>query len=309
MKLIQIFSISIGLLVFSIIALIFGKKSEEADAIERRLKEVKKYGSVDISVEENTNISFYNRFYKPLIDKIIALFGTIIPKNEESLKKISMQIVQAGMKVKPKDYVSTNIIIMLILGCIGVLFATVENLTILNKICYFFVGAFLGYVMRRFQLSSSITKRKELIENSLPEVLDLLSVSVEAGLGFDQALQYVVQRCTGPLIDEFEIVQREISLGRARSESLKRMSERCNLDEIKSFVGVVIQADELGFSIKNVLQTQAASIRLSHKQKIEEKAMKIPVKILIPLVAFIFPVLFIVLLGPAVPSIFSALGV
>ena len=183
-----------------------------------------------------------------------------------------------------------------------------QNLSIMSKMLYGVIGMLLGYTMRRLELTSSITKRREEIESQLPEALDMLSVCVEAGLGFDQALQYLVKRCKGQLIDEFSTVQREISLGRKRSDALKRMADRCDIDDIRSFVGVVVQADELGFSIKNVLKMQAVAIRQSHKQKTEEKAMKIPVKILIPLVVFIFPVIFIILLGPAIPSIMSSLG-
>jgi tight adherence protein C len=136
-------------------------------------------------------------------------------------------------------------------------------------------------------------------------VLDLLSLNVEAGLGFEQALLHVIEHFDGFLIDELMITHREITMGRTRREALTLFAERCGLNEVKSFVGAVIQAGQMGIPLKNVLRTQAAAMRTSRKNKIEEKAMKISVKILLPMVLFIFPVLFIVLLGPAVVKIIN----
>ncbi|HEY4543436.1 MAG TPA: type II secretion system F family protein, partial [Tissierellaceae bacterium] len=132
--------------------------------------------------------------------------------------------------------------------------------------------------------------------------------SVVAGLGFDQALGYVVERAKGPLIDEFNITQREITLGKSRKESLNDLANRCQVEELKTFTNAIIQADEMGISMQNVLNSQSKMIREAYKQEIEEHAAKIPVKILIPMVLFIFPVIFIVLIGPAVPQIMGALG-
>jgi len=158
-------------------------------------------------------------------------------------------------------------------------------------------------------LHSRIKKRRAAIQRQLPEVLDLLSVSVEAGLGFDAALQRISDRAKGELIDELTATYREISLGRPRSEALRNFEQRCGLEEIKSFVGAIIQAEQLGISLKNVLKSQAQQMRQLKKQRIEEKAMKTPVKIIFPLVFFVFPVLFIILLGPAIMNIMGMKGI
>ena len=142
----------------------------------------------------------------------------------------------------------------------------------------------------------------------MPEILDLLSVSVSAGLGFDQAMQYVVEKTDGELTAELAITQREIRLGRSRDEALRGLAERCKVDALRMFVSAITQADNLGIPISNILQVQAENARREHKQKVEEKAAKLPVKMLIPLVFFIFPVIFIILLGPAVPRVMQAMG-
>jgi tight adherence protein C len=134
----------------------------------------------------------------------------------------------------------------------------------------------------------------------------MLSVSVEAGLGLEQSMLYDVNNFEGPLIDEISVSNREMAMGRSRRDALLNLGDRCEIDEVKTFVRAIVQAGELGISIKNVLRSQAAFIRQSRKNKIEEKAMQISVKILIPMVLFIFPVIFIVLLGPAVVNIIGS---
>ena len=146
-------------------------------------------------------------------------------------------------------------------------------------------------------------QRSESILKSLPDVLDLLSVSVEAGLGFDAALQKVVEKSQGPLADEFDTALNEIRMGKPRREALRDMARRVEVDDVSTFVGAVVQADTLGVSISNVLAVQAEQVRQKRRQRAEEKAQKAPVKILIPMLFFIFPTIFIVLLGPALLQI------
>lgn len=142
--------------------------------------------------------------------------------------------------------------------------------------------------------------RQAAIVKSLPDVLDLLTVSVEAGLGFDAALHKVIEKTEGPLTDEFEKALQEINLGKPRREALRDMAARLEVNDVTTFTGSIIQADQLGVSITNVLRIQSAQCRANRKMRAEEQAQKAPVKILIPLVLFIFPTILIVLLGPAV---------
>lgn len=181
------------------------------------------------------------------------------------------------------------------------------NISVIKIFLLILLSSMIGYSLRRFSLKSKITKRKEEIQRQLPSVLDLLCISVTAGLGFDQALGYLTSKDKGALIEELEIARRETTLGKTRKDALLSLSERCDVEELKTFISAVNQSEELGISLKNVLLTQSSSIRIAHKQKIEEKAMKIPVKIIFPIVVFIFPVIFIVILGPAIPEILKGL--
>ena len=163
-----------------------------------------------------------------------------------------------------------------------------------------FVVAALGWLVPEMMMQSKRKEREKQIRKSLPDVLDLLTVSVEAGLGFDAALAKVVERKKGPLADEFALLLQEIRMGKSRRDALREVSERVKIDDITSFIASVIQADQLGVSIANILRIQSAQVRTKRRQQAEEAGMKAPIKMLFPLIFFIFPTLFVVLLGPAI---------
>ena len=142
--------------------------------------------------------------------------------------------------------------------------------------------------------------RQAAVSAELPDALDLLSVSVEAGLGFDGAVQKLTEHMDGPLIEEFELALGEIRIGEGRSEALKKMvGAQLDSQEMGSFVRAIIQADQLGISLGRILKVQAGDTRLKRQLLAEEKAMKAPIKMLFPTVIFIFPAMFLVVLGPA----------
>ncbi|WP_054697135.1 type II secretion system F family protein [Syntrophomonas palmitatica] len=176
-----------------------------------------------------------------------------------------------------------------------------------HNVTCFVVLVFIGYAGPDIYLKMQEGKRKESMLKSLPDILDLLSVSVEAGLSFDGALQKVVEKSEGPLTLEFEKTLKEINLGTIRREALRSMAERVNVDDIRSFLGSVIQADQMGVSMSNVLRIQSNQVRNNRRMRVEEQAQKAPVKILLPLVLFIFPTILIVLLGPAMIQIIDSL--
>jgi len=148
-------------------------------------------------------------------------------------------------------------------------------------------------------LKMKTKSRQEQISKKLPDVLDLLTVSVEAGLGFDSALSRVVQKVKGPVAIEFSMALQEIKMGKQRKDALKDLGKRTGVEELNTFINAIIQADQLGVSIGNVLRVQSVQQRNARRQRIEEKAMKAPIKMLLPMVFFIFPTIFIVILAPA----------
>jgi tight adherence protein C len=146
------------------------------------------------------------------------------------------------------------------------------------------------------------------MRNALPDAIDLLTVSVEAGLGFDAAVERVARNTTGPLSQEFARLLQEMQIGVGRVDAMRAMAERSSLDDLKSFCLAMVQADSLGIPIGRVLRIQSSEMRTKRRQRAEEKAQQVPVRIMIPLVLFVLPCLFIVILGPAGISIANTFG-
>lgn len=164
----------------------------------------------------------------------------------------------------------------------------------------------LGYFLPDLLLLNAALKRQEALKLELPNVLDQLLISVEAGLGLEQAMSRVAARATGPMAEEMSRTLQEMQVGRSRSEAYQAMADRSTCQDLASFVRAVTQADRYGIGISRVLATQAAQMRVKRRQRAEEKAMKLPVKILFPLLFFIFPSIFIVVMGPAVINILES---
>jgi tight adherence protein C len=163
-----------------------------------------------------------------------------------------------------------------------------------------------GFFLPTLLLRSRINRRQDLITKAMPDALDLLTVCVEAGLGFDQALSKVCEKWENELSMAFERVINEIRLGKLRREALRDMADRMDVADMTSFVAAIIQADQLGVSIGKVLRIQSEQMRIKRRQRAEKKAHEAPVKMLIPMVFLIFPSIYIVLLGPSVVQIIKS---
>ena len=166
----------------------------------------------------------------------------------------------------------------------------------------------IGFLVPEFWLGGRIKARQKLILRMIPDTLDLLTISVRAGLGFDAALAKVVEKLPGPLTDEFRRALAEVRVGKARREALRDMIPRTNVQPLSNFIGAIIQAETLGVSISKVLQVQSEQLRIERRQRAEEQAARAPIKMLFPLVGCIFPSLFIVILGPAFISIIQTMS-
>jgi tight adherence protein C len=170
------------------------------------------------------------------------------------------------------------------------------------------VGLYLGYAIPEFWLGGRVKGRQKEILLQIPDALDLLTISVRAGLGFDGALGKVVEKLKGPLTEEFRRALAEIRVGKPRRDALRDIVPRTEVAALTNFIGAIIQAEQLGVSISKVLQVQSEQLRIERRQRAEEMAAKAPIKMLFPLVGCIFPSLFIVILGPAIILIIIGLS-
>lgn len=298
-------SLVFTILIFSLVYMLFYNDGIESDKIKSRLAVLE---SIDknVVVDEELNKSLSERFINPLTESLVKSLGKFVPQsgiNNEKAENQRKLLRQAGMTIMPTEYAAIKLIVIIGTAVLFFLLGIMLNLETKFKIFMPLFGAYAAFAILRFSLFGKIRKRKEQMESQLPDVLDMLSVNVEAGLGFEQAMLHIIEHFQGPLIDEFTIAYREMTMGRSRRDALMMLGERCDIEDLKSFTGSVVQANKLGISLKNVLHTQAASIRDNRRAKIEEKAHKMSIKILLPMVIFIFPVIFIMLMGPAVVSI------
>jgi tight adherence protein C len=232
----------------------------------------------------------------PLTTQVAKLMFKVNPK--ASSDSVARKLMAAGMRnTSPNGFIASQGMFALGAGFFGlVLFGAAKPA--MAPLFGILMGV-LGFMAPNFVLNSKVRSRQAAVAAELPDALDLLSVSVEAGLGFDGAVQKLTEHMKGPLIEEFELALGEMRIGESRVEALKKMADRSASQEMASFVRAIVQADQLGISLGRILRIQAGDTRLKRQLLAEEKAMKAPIKMLFPTVAFIFPAMFIVILGPA----------
>lgn len=189
------------------------------------------------------------------------------------------------------------------LGLVG---ATLVGSSALSRIAFGLLGAAIGFFLPDLLLYNAGAKRQQQVQKDLADTVDLLVISIQAGLGFDAALSQVTRSTSGPLAGEFHRVLQEMQIGKSRREAFQALSDRVGAPDVRHFVGAVVQADALGVPISGVLAEQAGEMRTRRRQRTEEQAQKVPVKMLFPLMFFVLPALFVVILAPAALQIMKA---
>ncbi|MEZ4522232.1 MAG: type II secretion system F family protein [Thermomicrobiales bacterium] len=223
----------------------------------------------------------------------------------KNLEKLRQNLIEAGnpSKLGPVEFMGVKLGLAVILG--GAFFflflvsAGAQSITFLVPVGV----AGIGYVMPGFWLGRKIKQRKQEIQNALADAIDLLSISVEAGLGFDPALARVANKWDNALTDEFKRMLGEMQMGKSRREAMREMQTRVSVDDLNVFISSLVQADQLGVSIAQILRVQSKQMRVARRQRAEEKAQKAPIKMLFPMVFLVFPAMYVVILGPAVPTL------
>lgn len=285
--------------------------SGEVILIRQRALAIRRQGggvrTENISVlDEEMALPFAQRVLGPLVER----FSSWVMKNAPSRVQqgIQQKLILAGNPVSPSKFLLVETLAAIGLGLLG-LAVTLPSLdrSPVTTVVLVLVMLVLGWRLPEFWLSRLITNRKKGIDKALPDVLDLLSVSVEAGLGLDGAIQKVGEKFPEPTAGEFRELLKAIRLGTPRVDALRALADRTGLPDMRTFTAAVIQAEQLGVSISRVLRAQSDALRVKRKQKAEEKAMTLPVKMLFPMIIFIFPTIFIVVLGPVVLTFMGGL--
>jgi tight adherence protein C len=245
---------------------------------------------------------FADRVLAPLQDRALLIGKRVTGADKAERIRHKLDLAGSPLDWSVDRVIGLKVLAAVVLPLCGVAYGVMIGASLLTLLLIAAVGGAVGFFAPDLYLYQRAYDRSEAIRRTLADSVDLLTISVEAGLGFDAALQQVARNTDGPLADEFSRVLREIQLGKGRSDSLKSLAERSNVYELKSFVGAMVQADAFGISIAQVLRVQTSEIRVKRRQYAEAKAQQVPVKIMVPLILCILPCLMAVIMGPAIIS-------
>lgn len=291
-----------ALLVFGALTLtlsMVGVVTTERRGVARSVAAVRALEDAPEVLKEELERPFSERVIAPLGERLVGI-GRRITRADTG-HRIQRRLDIAGNPTgwDVSRIIGLKVLGLGVLGTLAFLYAAFGGSSLLMLLLITAgVGSF-GYVLPNILLYNAGEKREKLMRNALPDAIDLLTVSVEAGLGFDAAVDRVARNTKGPLAGEFFRLLQEMQIGVGRGDAMRAVAERTTLEDLKSFCLAMVQADSLGVPIGRVLRIQSKEMRTKRRQRAEEKAMQVPVKIMVPLVLFILPSLFLVVLGPA----------
>ncbi len=248
---------------------------------------------------------FAERIVRPVLRTIALLAQRLTPGS--NLERLRLNLIMAGSPggLQALDFVGLKGLAAIVLGLLAYGVMWLAGAQLLQRLLIAVVMGVMGYIAPSLWLGGAIRSRQSQIRRNLPDVLDLLNISVEAGLGFDQAVSRVAEKWDTPLCLELRRYVSQLRLGMSRKEALRELASRTGVDEVNQFVVAVIQAEQLGVGIAKVLRIQAEQMRIRRRQLAEELARKAPIKMIIPMVTLIFPTMYIIIFGPAIPLILN----
>lgn len=246
---------------------------------------------------------------RKMTEKVLTGINALLPPKSEQPSQTNLRMLQAGFR-RPESAAAFTAS-KIVLGAILVAIVYLTGFYKSNPILFLLVAVVAGYLLPDMWLSRRVRARQQTLRLALPDALDLLVICIEAGLGLDQAILYISRelRIAHPaLCEEFDLVNAEMHVGKTRLDALRSLSTRTGVDDIQALVATLIQTDRFGTSIANSLRVHSDSLRTKRRQRAEELAAKTTVKMVFPLVFFIFPALFVVIMGPAVITMIHSLG-
>lgn len=298
-----------SMLIFAALFIVFSAVSgmgTERRGVSRSIQVLEAMTSAPEELTKELDRPFGERVLEPLYERAQTIGRRIT--GADQVERIRQKLDRAG---NPPGWTVDRVVTSKVLGVVAgfvlsSLLAYIFGLGLGPAIVMVVAGTIFGFHAPSLYLYNTAVKRDAVMQKSMADAIDLLTISVEAGLGFDAALQQVAKNTEGPLAAEFGRVLQEMQIGRGRGDAMRAMGDRSSLADIQSFVSAMVQAESFGIPIAQVLRVQSSEIRVKRRQRAEEKAAQVPVKIMVPVVLFILPCLMIVVIGPAAISISKA---
>jgi tight adherence protein C len=278
------------------------------DPVQARLTQLGTLEGVTSLEEIELQQPLMDRTLRPLMRRLAGV-GTRLTSRER-VGRYEQQLAEAGYPygLRTIDFLGLKVVAAIATsGLVFLLFGVAMHSSAASSLVFTIVSLVVGFFIPDYWILTRIRARQKAILLAIPDVLDLLTISVKAGLGFDAALGKVIEKTEGPLTDEFRRALAEVRIGKPRRDALKELVGRTNVPALTNFIGAIVQAEQLGVAIANVLEIQSEQLRIERRQRAEEMAAKAPIKMLFPLVGCIFPSMFIVILGPALILIMNNL--
>ena len=291
--------LAISALVFFVVSSIGYNKGKEADAKERKIEYIS--GKKKVQNEKEGEKSS-KRFLSSQIQALnnMANRSAANVKKNAKYKLVEKQLRLAGLSISPENFLFYKKAIMVLIIVVSAFIAIITK-----TIFLILIGLLIALLIPNLYLNSKVKSHQQGIRDQLPDAMDLLGVCIESGLSFDASLLKVSERMEGPFIEELLKLYRQIQMGVPRGDALKNMANSSEIPELKTFIAALAQATQLGIPMNNIMKVQSETLRETRMQMAREKGQKAPVKMLLPMVCLIFPVLFIVILGPVVINIMS----
>jgi tight adherence protein C len=278
---------------------------QQLDPVQARLQQIAAKPRTLEELELQRPVS--ERTLKPIINALSGLVSRFYPAN--TARALELRLKKAGMESTSTEFfLGVKAFVAIVVALLGSLLVNAFTADGTQTLVAAPIGLLVGFLLPDFYLGNRASGRNNAILKSLADALDLLTISVEAGLAFDAGVQRVTEKLKGPLSEEFKRASAEMRIGKSRAEALRGIIERTDCKELANFISAVIQADQLGVSMSKVLRVQSETLRVERRQRAEEKAAKTPVLIMLPTVGCIFPSLFIVILAPAALTAMHSCG-
>lgn len=281
---------------------------QQQGGVKRSLAVLEAMTAAPAELRQEIDRPFDERVLKPLQARLLSIGRRLT--GADAPERLQRKLDYAG---NPRDWstdrvISVKVLAAVVLLVVGFTIALALGANAPILVLMTVGGLVLGFFLPDFYLYQTAYNRSEKLARELPDAIDLLTISVESGLGFDAACQQVSRNTEGPLSEEFARMLAEMQIGQSRSAALRGLADRCNVPDVKTFVGAMVQADAFGIPIGGVLRVQSSEMRVKRRQRAETKAQQVPVKITVPLIFCILPCLFVAVMGPAALTVMDNLG-